>query len=148
MLAERIAPVSKVRRMTYDDVDWFMTLGIKRYPPRWDAIRTENWLRNRILVNPAVHLAIRTDKAACVTVLSAPEWLPADWDALVTTVMAEEDANVWKDVIPLLEASRDWSRRKKCVTWKVASETHYDLGPLAKRVGAKPETYWMIDWRG
>ena len=135
-----------VRRLTVEDVGWFMQLGIDRYPDRWDAVGTEWWLRNRILVNPTHCLGLRTDHACVVTVISASAWLPSDWDALVTTVMAEQGA-VW-ETLPLLRASRDWAHDRKCTTWKMASETKYDLGALARRVGAKEgPPYYMIDWK-
>lgn len=146
--ADKVVPARavKVREMTGMDIPWFIDLGIKRYPSRWDPIGTEWWLRNRILANATHCLAIRTDHAACVTVCSATGWLPSDWDALVTTLMADEGA-VW-ETLPLLRTSRDWAHRKKCVTWKVATETKYDLGALARRVGAvQGPPYYVIDWR-
>jgi hypothetical protein len=135
---------AKVRPITYADVDWFMDIGRRRYPPDWSLIGTEAWLRKRVLPNPESYLAIRSDHAATVTMLSAQHWTPHRFEALVQTTMAEEGC-MW-ELFPLLRASQDWARKRRCVNWKIATETEYDLGPMARRVGAKEAKYWIVDF--
>lgn len=138
------AAAADVRPITYADVDWFIDLGLRRYPKDWCPIGTEAWLRQRVLPNPASHLAIRSRNAAVVVTITYQPWTPSKFEAVVTTTMCEEGA-VW-EVVPLLRYSVEWAKRHRCRNWRLASETQYELGPLARRVGAKQgDPYYLLE---
>jgi hypothetical protein len=40
----------------------------------------------------------------------------------------------------LLRRSIEWARTRNAKLWRICSETDYDLGPLARRVGARSES--------
>lgn len=139
------AAAGEVRFIGPADVQWFMDLGLRRYPRDWSPIGTEAWLRQRVLPNPASHLAIRSDHAAVVVTITYQPWTPNKFEAIVSTTMAEPGA-VW-ELMPLLRASIEWAKRRRCVSWRIASETEYELGPLARRVGATDgKPYYMIEF--
>lgn len=125
------------RPMTVADVPWFIGLCTRRYPPRSDKIRTEDWVRNRVLVNPATHLAERTDNAACITVLTTAIWYPEDWEAQVAIIIAESGC-MW-EAMRLVRRSRQWAEHKGVVAWRGGNGTENDIGPLLRRAGAVPE---------
>ena len=128
-----------------EHVPWFIGLCNKRYPPRSDKIRTEDWVRNRVLTNPATHLAERTERAVCITVLSTPIGYPNDWEAQVAIILADTGA-LW-EAVKLLRMSKQWAHHKGCLSWSIANATDNDIGPLARRVGASLEPRWKITWR-
>lgn len=136
------AATSKVRVITPSDVDWFIDLGLRRYPVDWSPIGTELWLRN-IIASPATCLALRSDNAAIVVTVTSNRWTPNKFEALAQTVMAEEGC-MW-ELFPLLRAAQDWAARKRCGKFKMATETAYDLGPIAKRIGLHEAVYYEMD---
>jgi hypothetical protein len=133
---------AKVRPITFACVDWFIDLGLKRYPHDWSPVGTEVWLR-RVLSSPASFHALRSDNAAVVSMITSQPWTPHKFEATATTVMAD-DGCMW-ELFPLLRASIAWARRLRCVSYKIASETDYDLGPMARRVGCKEAKYYILD---
>jgi hypothetical protein len=144
-IAEWRQDFNYIRGMSIADVPWFIDLCRRRYPPRSDKIRTEDWIRNRVLTNPATYLAMRASSAACITVMSTPVWYPADWEAQVAIVIADTGA-MWQ-AIRLLRISRDWARLRDCVAWRIGNATEHDIGALARRVGAIAEpTRYQITW--
>ena len=127
------------------DVDWFVDLGLRRYPKNWCPIGTETWLRQRVLLNPASHLAIRSANAAVVVGINYQPWTPWKFEAVVNTTMCEEGC-VW-EVIPLLRLADKWAQRKRCKSLRLASETKYELGALARRIGMKQgEPYYILEY--
>ena len=134
-----IASITLARAMTADDVPWFIGLCRRRYPPRSDKIATEHWMRTRVLINPATHLAMRTDRAACVTVLNNSIWFPSEWEAQIAIIIAEDQRGAVWETLKLLRFARDWAQRKGCIALRGGNATEHDVGPLLRRIGAVPE---------
>jgi hypothetical protein len=121
--------------MTEDDLPWLKQLCLRKYSDRYEPEATENWYKQLVLKNPLLFLAIRTDKAFLIALISCLPWTPSEFEANIIFLCAEDNA-AWH-TLKLLRYSIDWARRRKLTYWRIAGETEFDLGPLALRVGAK-----------
>lgn len=113
---------------------WMLDLARRRYSDRFDLQATEQWFRNIVLKGPLLFWPVRSDNAFLVAMLSCVPWLPADLECNIALLCAD-DGCLW-EAMALARASVDWARRRRCTTWRCVSETDYDLGPLALRLGA------------
>ena len=109
------------------------SLAQRRYPRHYDIEAAEMWLRNIVLRQPMVFYPIRNDHAFMVTLISLLPWLPGEPEANVVLLCAEED-HVW-DSVRLARASFVWACRRNCWRWGFTSDTGFDLGPIAHRLG-------------
>jgi hypothetical protein len=116
-----------------NDIPWMVNLAARRYPRNYDIEAAEMWMRNIVLKQPMVFYPIRTDHAFMVTLISLLPWLPGEPEASVVMLCAEND-RIW-DSIKLARASFDWAVRRNCWRWGFTSDTTFDLGPLARRLG-------------
>jgi hypothetical protein len=124
-----------VRLLVEDDLPWLHSLFTKRYPERYDAATTERWFRN-VVVKDAMHMyAARTDAAFIVAMQVIMPWLPGDPEVNVVAICADDGAG-WQ-VVKLLRDSIDWARKRNATIWRFASDTEYNVWPLAERVGAR-----------
>ena len=110
-----------------------VNLASRRYPRSYDIEAAEMWMRNIVLRQPMVFYPIRTDHAFMVTLISLLPWLPSEPEANVVMLCAE-DERIW-DSVKLARASFDWAVRRKCARWGFNSDTDFDIGPIAKRMG-------------
>ena len=44
------------------------------------------------------------------------------------------------DSVRLVRASIEWAVKRQCAYWRLNSDTDYDLGPIAERMGANIRT--------
>jgi hypothetical protein len=109
-------------------------LAVQRYSNRFDFQAGEMWVRGIVLRQPMVFLPVRTDHAFAISMISANPWMPAEWHAHIAMVCAEEGF-MW-DAMALLRESVAWARRRKCIDWRINSDTGFDLQPMALRLGA------------
>lgn len=123
-----------VRGLSEADIPWLHDLCSRKYNYRYDAIASEQWFRNQVFKNSVLYCAVRTDNAFCITFLTVPVWFPGEYEANVLFICAEDGAH-W-EAMRLLRFSIDWSRIRKCTTWRLACDTAVDLGPFAMRLGA------------
>jgi len=128
-------PLSDVRLMHEDDIHWALALARRRYADTWDFIGAEGWFRNVVCKSPMVFLPIRSEDAFLIAMVSVVPWLPARWECNIVMFCAD-DGKMWQG-LALMRASIAWARQRRCVEWRVSSETDIDLGPLAKRLGAE-----------
>jgi len=124
--------------MLEQDIPWALDLGRRRYGERFDVIATEGWFRNLVLKGPMVFLPIRTADAFLVAMVTVLPWFPADWECNVILICAEEGA-LWQ-ACALARVSIDWARKRRCVEWRISSETEFSVQPIARRVGAEELT--------
>lgn len=115
------------------DIPWMSNLAQQRYPRHYDIEAAEMWMRNIVLKQPMVFYPIRTDHAFMVTLISLLPWLPAEPEANVVMICAEE-GYIW-DSVRLAKASIEWANRRNCHRWGFNSDTHFDIGPIAHRMG-------------
>lgn len=108
-------------------------LAKRRYPANFDIEAAELWLRNIVMRQPMVFYPIRTDHAFMVTFISLMPWRPSEPEANVALLCSEEGW-IW-DSIKLARASLDWAYRRNCCKWGFNSDTEFDIGPIAKRMG-------------
>lgn len=137
---------NSVRALTYEDVPWLLDIGVRRYPNNYDPDSTGRWIRNTVLPNTALFNAWRTDNAFLIALLSLNPWLPLDIECYVVVTCADF-GHVW-ECVPLLRASIEWAKYRKCVSWGFHSDTQHDIAPLMKRIGAKELTRYKIDLGG
>ena len=121
--------------MTEADTAWALDLCRRKYSDRFDFETTANWYRNLVLKSPLVFWPVRASDSFLIAMIVVTPWLPADPECNVAMVVGK----VWQ-CLDLARASIDWARRRKCTTWRITSETEFDLGALALRVGAKEQT--------
>lgn len=121
--------------LTADDWPWLFNLTRRRYGPRYDLVTSEQWYRNRVLPEPGTFHPMRTVNAFCISMISWLPWLPAEPECGIVFICT--DNGHMAEGITLLRDSIDWGRERRCAVWRMASETAFDLEPLAKRVGAK-----------
>ena len=130
--------VKKHRIVIEEDIPWMSALAQARYPRNYDMEAGEMWMRNIVLRQPMVFYPIRTDHAFMVTLISMLPWLPAEPEANVIMLCAE-DGWIW-DSIRLARASFDWAIRRNCARWGFVSDTGFDLGPIGERMGLVERT--------
>lgn len=99
---------------------------------------SEAWFRNIVLKGPLMFGAFRTDDAFLICMLSVLPWLPGETECNICFACADDGA-MWQ-LMTLLRFSIDWAKKRKCTIWRLTSDTTYDLGPLALRLGAKEIT--------
>lgn len=132
-----------VRPLTLEDVPWLLDIGVRRYPNNYDPESTGRWIRNAVLPNTALYNAWRTNDAFLIALLSISPWLPNDIECHVVVTSADFGC-IWQ-TIPLLRASIEWARSRKCVSWGFQSDTTHDIAPLMKRIGAKEISRYKIE---
>jgi len=119
------------------DLEWLTSLCKRRYSDKYDAPGAEGWFRNTVLKSSILFYPARTADAFTITMLACEPWAPSDFTANVVFTCAEKGA-MWQ-AIHLLRDSIAWSRKRRCVAWRMWSDTDYDVAALARRVGAKEE---------
>src|SRR3974377_1498329 len=62
--------ISQPRILVEDDAPWLVYLCKNRYSHRYDQIGTEQWFRNVVLKQPGIFLAIRTQNAFLIALIS------------------------------------------------------------------------------
>lgn len=120
------------------DVPWLHRLCRKRYSSRYDADATEAWFKQIVLKNPLVFYAIRSSDAFCIVMIICVPWLPTEFEATIVFICADEGKGF--QALALLRHTIAWARKRKCTVWRISTETQFDLGPMARRVGAKELT--------
>ena len=125
------------RHLDENDLPWLRVLFEKRYGADYDPETAEAWFKNCVLKSPMLFQPIRSDNAFCITIINVMPWRPNTFEAQVVVACAE-DGFMW-ELLGLLRMSIEWSKRRKCENWRITSETEYDLGPLALRLGAKEQ---------
>jgi hypothetical protein len=116
------------------DLPWLTNLCLRRYSPHYDPPGAEGWFRNTVLKSPILFYPARTGNAFTITMIACEPWEPSQFTANVVFTCCE-DGFMW-DTIQLLRDSVDWGRKRRCVAWRMWSDTDYNVGPLARRVGA------------
>lgn len=112
-----------------------LELGRRRYGNRFEPMATEAWFRNIVLRAPLVFLAVRLDGAFLIAALNMIPWAPGELEGNVVLVVADEGC-MWQ-ALELLRFSIAWAKMRRATEWRLTSETEVELGPLAKRLGAK-----------
>ena len=120
--------------LSENDLPWLQKLFGKKYDKGFDPITTEAWFRNIVLKNPLMFYYIRLANSFLIAMLSTLPWLPSQFDCNIIAVCAD-DGSMW-ETVKLLRASIAWARQRGCKHWMLASDTVYDLAPMAKRLGA------------
>ena len=120
--------------LTENDIQWLIFLGKKRYGIDYDYLATEGWFRNVVLKSPIMFQPIRTANAFAISMLSCLPWLPSDFECNVVFICCDEGA-MWEGM-KLMRSSIEWAKKRKCVRWRISSDTQYDLAAMAKRLGA------------
>jgi hypothetical protein len=126
-----------VRLLRESDIPWVLDLGVKRYPSHYDRVGAEGWLRNCVLPTPLLFYPARTANAFTISMLAIVPWIPTVIECNVVAMCAD-DGGLW-EMNKLLRASVGWARARGANTWRVCSETDFDIGPLARRMGAKEQ---------
>jgi hypothetical protein len=121
--------------LTENDIQWLIFLGKKRYGDRWDQATTEGWFRNIVLKSPMMFRPVRTANAFAISMLSTLPWLPSEFEANVVFVCADEGC-MW-EAFKLMRDSIEWAKKRRCVRWRMQSDTEVDLYQMALRLGAK-----------
>jgi hypothetical protein len=125
------------------DLPWLTDLCKRRYSHKYDAPGAEGWFRNIVLKAPLMFYPARLTDAFTITMLSCEPWLPADFTANVVFTCANDGA-MWQ-TLHLLRDSIAWAKKRRCVAWRMWSDTDYDVSPLARRVGATMElSRWAL----
>jgi hypothetical protein len=134
--SNQVTPLAQSRQhrvIIEDDIPWMADLARRRYPGNYDVEAGEMWMRNIVLKQPMVFYPTRTARAFMVTLVSLLPWLPGEPEATVIMLCAEEGA-IW-DAVRLTKASYEWAIRRHCWRWGFNSDTDFDIGPLAHRLG-------------
>lgn len=120
--------------MTENDIAWMYELCIRKYSNHYDPVSSEAWFRNRVLKEPLLFWAQRTDNAFAIAFISTTPWIPKEFECSVIMLVAD-DGHYW-EAIRLLRGSIDYARSRKCTYWRLTSDTDTDLAMFARRVGA------------
>lgn len=120
--------------LTENDIPWLISLGKKRYGEKWDYQTVETWFRNIVLKSPLMFHHVRLNNAFLISMTSCNPWAPAALECNTVLICADEGAH-W-EAVALVRAAVEWARKRKCVCWRMASDTHVDLANIARRIGA------------
>jgi hypothetical protein len=123
------------RLLTEADIPWMVDLGRRRYSNRFDVMATEAWFRNIVMKAPLVFLPVRLDSAFLIMALNVIPWVPGELEGNVILVAADNGC-MWQ-ALELLRFSIEWAKKRRATEWRLTSETEVELGPLARRLGAK-----------
>ena len=139
------ALTTEARTVTYDDLPWLLSLAYRRYRS-FDPGKTLSWLVE-VIRSPQA-LVLRDDDACCITVITTSPWhTPTESEAHVVFAFADKGKH-WQ-LVRLLRQSVQWARMRGCKLWRCHSDTEYDVGVLAKRIGAKQAPQrWLIAFDG
>ena len=124
--------------MTREDLPWVYDLCCRRYGPEFHPDTTAAWFLNVVLPRPLEYFAIRSERALTIVQLTIQPFRGCITEAQTMFTCAEEGA-IW-DVVHLLRKSKDWSKERGASRWCLWSETSFELGPLARRLGFPKET--------
>jgi len=94
------------------------------------------WYRNIVLSNPLQYRAIRSPHAFVIAHLEALPWTATELEVAVLATCSELGCPIW-EVLGLLNETQEWGRQRNAVRWHLWSDTSFDLGPLAKRLGCQ-----------
>jgi hypothetical protein len=119
--------------ITEHDIPWLNYICKKRYSNRYDSSTTENWFRNIVLKSPMTFYATRMSDAFQISMLSVMPWLPAEPEAIVLFVCAD-DGKLYQ-AVKLMRDSIEFARKRRCAVWRLSSDTDIELVALAKRLG-------------
>jgi hypothetical protein len=135
-----------LRRLEERDRPWLVDLCKRRYPPYYDAVTADHWLRHVVLTNPIQYYATRTANAFQITNLTTTAWAPTIFKADIVFICCDHD-KMW-EAIPLLRDSIQWAKDRYAVAWRFETETDYDLAPIMKRLGVGTRTpRYILDLR-
>jgi len=121
--------------MGEEDLDWVYDLCKKRYTVHYDWVTCEGWFKNVVLKQPVLFHPVRMPNAFCISMLSIAPWTPAEAECNVVLVCAE-DGFMW-EAMKCLRDSIEWGRLRKCVVWRLSSDTDVDFKGIAHRLGAE-----------
>ena len=77
--------------------------------------------------------ATRMSDAFQISMLSVMPWLPAEPEAIVLFVCAD-DGKLYQ-AVKLMRDSIEFARKRRCAVWRLSSDTDIELVALAKRLG-------------
>lgn len=117
------------------DIPFLLELARETYPS-FDERAASIWL-DKVLPR-ADSLVLRSASAAIVAMVGAPSWMPSDRQCHIIFVLGYPRA-VW-DVVRLLRASQEWALEMGCGLWRFGADVPFDVGPLARRVGASEDS--------
>jgi len=121
--------------LTENDLPWLIFLCKKKYGNDYDEATCEGWFRNIVLKGPLMFRPARTANAFAISMISTLPWRPAEFECSIVFVCAD-DGHMW-EAFKLMRDSIAWARKRRCVRWRLTSETDVDLHQMAIRLGAK-----------
>lgn len=121
-----------IRLLTEADIPWLHQLSHKRYP-QFDHQTTEGWFRHHILKNPMLALPIRSDNAFTISLLVVWPWT-GEIECNNVFVCADHGA-MW-EAIKLMRATARWAKGRGATWFRMGSDTDFDFGAIARRIGA------------
>lgn len=121
-----------MRPITSDDLPWLRGIFARSYPHH-DPRTTEQWMRERVLMDPVAFLADRTDNALCISTLVTYVYRPLDRETHVIALCAD-NGYVW-EAVRLLRASIAWGRERQSLCWRIHADTGVGIDPLMRRLG-------------
>ena len=125
--------VNEPQLLTEYDIPWLNYLCKKRYSNRYDSSTTENWFRNIVLKSPLTFYPTRMSDSFQITMLSVMPWLPAEPEAIVLFVCAD-DGKLYQ-AVKLMRDSIEFARKRRCAVWRLSSDTDIELVAMANRLG-------------
>jgi len=131
-----------IRDITANDIPWVAALCQRRYDmSRYDV--GGGLVALTQAMNLPTAIAWRNDHAFLVGNQQARTWAPKRRSLHILAICVEEGHH-WA-AAELLRESVEWARARGCKKWWIATETEFEVGALAKRIGAHPETVYAID---
>jgi len=128
--------MSPIRRVVEADVPWLLDISMRRYPGLLDPDFVRPWV-TELAKSDAPILFIRTPDAYLLADLVFSTELPGRKD--VHLIYLASDSPRGFQAYRLLKAMVQWSKMVGAQAVHFGSSTDVDLGPFAKRLGAKQE---------
>jgi hypothetical protein len=131
---EAVAAGSEPRLIVEGDAEWLSHMLRKRYAKSYNASGTERWLWDYVWTHKDIYHGCRTRNAFCISLLTKRPW-SYEIECSVLIVCCEEGPTHLWEALSCLRSSIEWGRTMRATTWKLASDTDYDLAPVARYLG-------------
>jgi hypothetical protein len=76
----------------------------------------------------------RMQSSFAISMISFMPWSSGDGECNLVFICADE-GKLWEGM-KLCRSSIAWARSRKCALWRISSDTHFDLAPMAKKLMA------------
>lgn len=123
-----------IRTATVADIPAILAISRDSYTIVSDWEQTEAWMHR--MINHPDCMFVLSDNGYGVATLMAPFWAPGDLQGHMV-ILASRSGSSGMQGCALVRAMASWAKSRGAKVFRFGSETGIDLGPIARRLGAR-----------